>query len=845
MFGIRRSWLTGCTLVAVASMAAWASLNQAPGVDPATIHPERSIVYFQWDGADQHEAAIKQTAQYQSLVESGLLDYGTKIFQQMLDAGTRSQFGPMAGGPNAEEAAQILEVVGELQKVYQQGFSLSVTDGPADGPPMPLATIVLHKFGGEEDRVAEVLAELGLREEPEARRVSGRKTLTVPIPDAPGFDMTWWTEGEHLVIAIGPQAVERVIATVSGKSPNITSSAAWKKYQDQHADFELASMGWLDFGSLRNRFGGMPLPIPNVSPAPTVNDFASALGLENLGTIAAQFGYQGEACVAKTFVEAPGERTGLLALLDQPLFELKDLPALPPGSSAFAAFSLDAAGSWDTILDSIRKTLKLLPPKAEEQFSQAEDMLPEILGLDLRDDVLACLGSVHCIYGDPAGGPFGLGFGAAFSVKDPEKLRKSADILLDRVLDQLRQEGVAVPINVQQAEVEGRQLTTVPAAVFTPTFTVDEKWFVVSLYPQPVQGFLMRQDGKLPHWQPTAEHKEAFAALPQKFSAISVDDPRKSMEAMYGFVPMINSSLQTAGGAFIGPDFVKAAELPPQEIVCAPLFPNVSVSVPSKDGITYHSRQSLPVTPMPSVQSGAVVPILVALLLPAVQQAREAARRTQSKNNLKQLGLAMHNYHDTFNHFPVGTEQGTDLETEERLSFMYAVLPYVEQAALYNQMSQNSKKAWDGEELQDWSGMAIPSYQNPGMPQGLPNATHYVGMAGVGEDAAKLPLGHERAGIFGYDRKTRLRDISDGTSNTIMMTETTDTDIPWAQGGRTLKSLTQEPYINGPDGIGSRFTGGCNVLFADGSVRFISENIDAETMRRLSAMADGNVVGEF
>ncbi len=845
MLGIRRSWLTGCFVLAVASMVAWASLNQAPDVDPATIHPERSIIYFQWDGADQHEAAIKQTAQYQSLVESGLLDYATKVFQQMMSGGLQRMGGQFRRGPSAEEATQILEMVGKLQTVYQRGLSLSVTDGSVDGPPMPLATIVLHQLAGEEDRIAEMLATLGVRDEPEARRVSGRKTLTVPIPEAPGFDMTWWTEGEHLVIAIGPQAAERVIETISGKSPNITSSAQWKKYHEQHPDFELASVGWLDFGSLRNRFGGMPLPIPNVSPMPTVNDFASALGLENLGTIAAQFGYLGKACVAKSFVEAPGERTGLLALLDQPLFELKDLPALPPGASAFAAFSLDAAGTWDAIRDSIKKTLKLLPPEAEEQFAQAEDMLPGILGLDLRNDVLACLGSVHCIYSDPAGGPFGMGFGSAFSVKDPERLQKSADILLDRIFEQLEQVNLQVPIKVQRATIEGRQLTTVPATIFTPTYAVDDKWLVVSLYPQPVQAFLMRQDGKLPRWQPTAEHKEAFAALPQKFSAISVDDARRSMEAMYGFVPMFNSSLQTFSGALVGPDLVNAAELPPQEIVCAPLFPNVSVSVPSKDGITYHSRQSLPVTPMPSAQSGVAVPILIALLLPAVQQAREAARRTQSKNNLKQLGLAMHNYHDTFGHFPVGTVQGTDLDPDERLSFMYAVLPYVEQAALYNAMQDNATEAWDGPDLRLLTSSGLPGYQNPGMPQDLPNVTHYVGMSGVGEDAAELPLGHKRAGIFGYDRKTRMRDILDGTSNTIMMTETTDTNIPWAQGGKTLKSLTQEPYINGPDGIGSRYAGGCNVLFADGSVRFVSENIDAETMRRLSAMADGNVIGEF
>ena len=97
-------------------------------------------------------------------------------------------------------------------------------------------------------------------------------------------------------------------------------------------------------------------------------------------------------------------------------------------------------------------------------------------------------------------------------------------------------------------------------------------------------------------------------------------------------------------------------------------------------------------TPLPipggdgGATSVAVPAVLVALLLPAVQQAREAARRSQSKNNMKQIGLAMHNYHDTYNHFPAGTVENDGLEVTERLSWMVSILPFLEQAALYNQI---------------------------------------------------------------------------------------------------------------------------------------------------------------
>ena len=77
------------------------------------------------------------------------------------------------------------------------------------------------------------------------------------------------------------------------------------------------------------------------------------------------------------------------------------------------------------------------------------------------------------------------------------------------------------------------------------------------------------------------------------------------------------------------------------------------------------------------------------------------------------------------------------------------------------------------------------------------------------------------------------------------MTETFEAEIPWAAGSETIRSLTQEPYINGPDGIGGPSPGGCNILLGDGSVIFLSENIDPEVMRRLAAMADGKDPGDF
>ncbi|MEO2015352.1 MAG: DUF1559 domain-containing protein [Fuerstiella sp.] len=841
MFRIQCSVFLCGGLVGAITVTVWAySAATVQKVDPATLHPERSVVYGVWDGSEIHAAAIKETAQYKALVESGLFDYAAKMLKQALSS--KSMMSELGPGPSEADLQQSSEAIEYFTRLYEAGFSFSISDGPIDGPPTPLATIVLHDAAGSNELIIPLLQLAGIRDEVQAGTVAGRDVSSLLIPGSPGFEMAWWSEAQHLVVAVGPSAAEQVIGVADGRSPNVTTSAHYQKYRGRNADFEVAAAGWFDFGALRNRFGQMPLPVPDVAQPPTINSFAAALGLDNLGAIGGQFGYRGKAAIATTFVEAPLPRRGILALLDQPLFTLDDLPALPKNASVFAAFSLDAAEAWDTVLECTRNTLALLPPEMGQEFEDGLRMLPQFIGLDLRDDVFAALGDVHCFYGDPSGGPFGIGFGLAFSVKDADRLRTSVDVLISQGEQLVQQAGLPVPVNVQRAHVDGRQLITVPAGVFTPTVAVDDEWMIVSLFPQSVKTFFMRQDGKLPKWAPTPEHREALADLPHSFSAISIDDPRSAISSLYGFVPIFNSSLHTMMPRANGPGAVKAADLPPLEIVVAPLFPNVSVSVPGDAGVEYHTRQSLAMLPMPSVQSGAAVPILVALLLPAVQQARMAARRASSKNNMKQLGLAMHNYHDVYGHLPIGTQPDTNLKPDQRLSLFYSILPFLDQAPLYNRMRPSDKAAWDDEQLRGLTSVVIQTLHNPNLPTELPHATHYVGMAGIGEDAPELPARHERAGIFGYDRKTRFRDVLDGTSNTIMMTETNDADIPWAAGGRTLKSLTQEPYINGLDGIGSPTPDGCNVLMADGSVRFISEDIDPETMRRLAAMADGRPV---
>lgn len=219
-----------------------------------------------------------------------------------------------------------------------------------------------------------------------------------------------------------------------------------------------------------------------------------------------------------------------------------------------------------------------------------------------------------------------------------------------------------------------------------------------------------------------------------------------------------------------------------------------------------------------------VVGFLAALLLPAVQQARTAARMSQSKNNMKQIGLALWNYHDNHRTFPPGGT--TTSEGKSYHSWQTVILPYIEEAPTYNRIDFN--QPWDAPANKDLFRQKIQTYLNPNIdvetsPDGL-GLSHYVGNA---------LLLKENNGLS-------VREITDGTSNTILAVEAGDHFKPW--GDPT--NIADPSTILG-SGKTTSYPGGNMVLLSDGSVHFISEKIDPQTLRNLSSPNDGNIVGEF
>ena len=310
----------------------------------------------------------------------------------------------------------------------------------------------------------------------------------------------------------------------------------------------------------------------------------------------------------------------------------------------------------------------------------------------------------------------------------------------------------------------------------------------------------------------------------------------------------------------------------------------------------------------------AIIAILIALLLPAVQQAREAARRTQCRSQLKQLGLAIHNYESSLTCFPPGqVRMGFASSPRVRgWSMFVQLLPYLDQAPLYSlwDFANPLTNETNGNTGTVLSVLVCPSATLNPNPFVKTSGTRHAlsSYAGNGGTQSHPPASIAGNGLFAGSGPTittpptvqhplvRIRDVTDGTSNTLLLAERSHQDPNfdsffanaytqnpmagwghWAPSGGqlgltdvTLSSFAQINYrmpfdfankpgsisssasfdaatetISRLNAIGSQHVGGAHAALVDGSVRFLSENMDLATLRALSTRAGSEVPGEF
>lgn len=246
----------------------------------------------------------------------------------------------------------------------------------------------------------------------------------------------------------------------------------------------------------------------------------------------------------------------------------------------------------------------------------------------------------------------------------------------------------------------------------------------------------------------------------------------------------------------------------------------------------------------------AIITVLLALLLPAVQRVRESARQTQCRNNLRQIGIALQNYHSTLSCFPPG---GLDWRapwpkggTSRNFAWSALLLPWLDQNSIYQAMDLNV--AFDAPGNAAATATRIPVFLCPSTPDGDRQIrdrgpTAYGGIYGERISGPNSPP----RGLMVYDRAFQFRDIIDGASNTLIVGEdSARIHVEWVSAWNVFDqafAINRAPAFE--NDLRSLHPGGVFVALADGSVRFAGDSMDLSLLAALCTRSGREVTGEW
>ena len=737
------------------------------------------------------------------------------LFEDLASQGLNAA---LAGAPPSVPSAQL--ILDTFKTVARKGIAVAIVGKDAKKP-----EIVIAVRGGAApplrpmmDMVFQYLTQT--RGPGKSVTKAGRTISIAGVTD--DHQQATWDEGDDRVIC-DPSIVDRVLAVLDGNEPSAAKTPLLAELAKADASFEPLAVAFI-----------------NVAPFGPLPPDAAKLGLDGVKRVDFRIGFQDDALVTISRAIAPAPRKGILALVDQPGFTLASLPPLPGGLTGFTAMSIDVGKTYYQVVAMIKAN----DPNGAKSVEEAEKSLHELLKMDLRRDVLAHMGPKLAFYTAPAqGGPEAvaaamLDMRIAIQIDDPAAIGKALGPLMEAFNTQMRaRPGQAEGAALEFVKTEG------PMVAYTmkippnpglppqltnlePTVMVGKDRIVFATRREGAEAALAAgKDAKGGAWKPTEKFVAMAEKLPKTMVFLNVNDPREMFPALVSALPFLvqsmNAAIQQASRGNPNqaprvPIEVDPAKIPDPADLTRLLFPGSFAISTDSEGFRVVTRDAFP-----SVTSPAMTGVAIGLLLPAVQAAREAARRAQCMNNMKQIALAMHNYHSANNTLP--QQAITDKDGKPLLSWRVAILPYIEQQALYNKFKLD--EPWDSKHNKPLLDEMPPIYFCTSTARKDGSGTNY--QAFVGNNA-----------LFEKDRAVGFQDVTDGTSNTIMVVETKDS-VPWTKP----EDISFDPKNPAPGfGAGSFHPGGFNACFADGSVRFIKLSVNANVLRALITRSGGEVI---
>ncbi len=562
-----------------------------------------------------------------------------------------------------------------MKKVAHYGFTFGVIDNP-NKPNEDFGAIVLRNAFKDKDLRSFMAGVFSGLNAPNTKSQSvvrvGHKVVTGM--NAAGKPFTWWVEDskkEDIIFVFGKaEDADQILETVDGKRPNVLDHPKRVELLKTENTFLPTGLAFIDprvFERMRTTPGGKNFE----------KDYGY-LGIGNINSVDIRWGFQDEALMTLTRIATKGPRKGLLAFLDSSTLDKAKLPPIPPSVSGFTVASFDLAGS----LDRLRTEMKMLSPEADGAVDKFVEKVKEKTKLRLKEDILAHIGPKIAWYSLPGKGgsaPKPVASGMLAGMENP-RLALVLDIddptAFGKVLDQViaaanrefksmgqpageaptkgaRARGPSLPapeFRIAPGETKGyvlnvpQEMASQFPAWFRPAIRVGPKHAVLAVSTDIAKAVLDSKET----WTPPDNLSVAFQGLPSNLKILNVTDPREVLPSLLAALPgkiqqiaalaaMGRAKMpQPAGGPPAPPSGpppggppplvlrIDAAKLPSADAIKSLLFPSLFTVETTSDELRIASRDAFPTIGDPSTMA-----VQMALILPAIQAARDAARRAQ------------------------------------------------------------------------------------------------------------------------------------------------------------------------------------------------------------------------
>ncbi|HEV3258052.1 MAG TPA: hypothetical protein VG013_14300 [Gemmataceae bacterium] len=584
--------------------------EELPATAPEQILSADSVLYLRWDGLDTHRRAYEATAlgEVMSGDLGGFIDYGVTTLKDAVGPTLAKQL--LLQGASADKVKQLSlgfkRLPDTLGYLSRQGLVVGVELIELKTPRVQIT--VVFPNGAESKEHKTILAGLrlisALAETPVTERNSqGRTLFELDRKALEQYQAAWWQEGRHIVFTWGTEGPAHTLAVIRHKRPSLATNPLFQSVTDFKA-YETVARGYVDGARIRTLV--------------RAHDKAAGKALDRLGfgsfkALTLHFGFEGRNERSTIVLHVPGRRRGLLGPATAPPgLDLGRLPPLPPDATMVQVFQFDPGPLYDSLVRAAEDIAAAAAPGGKTLVRAALRQLDRALGIDVRQDLIGSLGPVTTVFTSPSDGVMSLGLGVAVQVKDAARLEAALKALFKSLPAALHTD-----ISVKTQKYRGGEIHIIHVAeegfFIAPSWTVHKGWLVIGLYPQPVQGFILRAGGKHAVWKPTPLMEQVLARVDKetphsRIISASVSDPRPFLKQLCSLGPVLAGLADSFPAAGFNID---VAKIPNSQAVTEPLFPNVSILLDDGDALRWetHASMSLPFLEM----AGADVPLLLLL----------------------------------------------------------------------------------------------------------------------------------------------------------------------------------------------------------------------------------------